>query len=306
MQQPLGYQELLEVSRAANWRVDDLIGGERRLDFSKPFLPETFARTEALVFLTPGERLILNHIRARGYLALFELVETFIVPFISEQAVERPGDDPHRGAALRQFVREEVKHRELFRRFLAEFDAGFGFECGLIGPAQAIADAVLSHGDLAVTIAVLGLEWMSQGHYLESTRDDQALDPQFKRLLEHHWLEEAQHAQLDGLILRAIAQTASPAEIDRAVDEYFEIGALFDAGFARQAELDLDAFANATGRVLNPAERKAFLKVQHQALCWTFLGTAMLDRNFLADMSVLGGSARVRIEQAARIFASLH
>jgi hypothetical protein len=42
------YQTLLDVSKRVNWNIEDIIGGDKRLDFSKPFLPETFARTQAL------------------------------------------------------------------------------------------------------------------------------------------------------------------------------------------------------------------------------------------------------------------
>ena len=80
------YRHLLETSRRVNWRLEDLLGGGRRLDFTRPFLPETFAQTEPLVFLSPSERLKLNQIRARGYLALFELVEAFVMPFISRRS----------------------------------------------------------------------------------------------------------------------------------------------------------------------------------------------------------------------------
>lgn len=98
--QPHDYQSLLATSRRVAWRVDDLIGGDKRLDFAKPFLPETFARTKALTFLASHEKLALNHIRAHGYLAMFELVETFILPFISAQAsVAHVGDDPFRQPA---------------------------------------------------------------------------------------------------------------------------------------------------------------------------------------------------------------
>jgi hypothetical protein len=77
------YQEVLATSQRVNWRLEDLIGGENRLNFSQPFLPETLARTRPLEFLSGKERLLLNQIRARGYLGLFELVEAFIVPFVS-------------------------------------------------------------------------------------------------------------------------------------------------------------------------------------------------------------------------------
>ena len=38
---------------------------------------------------------------------------------------------------------------------------------------------------------------MTQLHYLDSVKDDGDLDPLFKSLLRHHWMEEAQHAKLD-------------------------------------------------------------------------------------------------------------
>ena len=33
------YQETLAASVKANWRVEDIIGGDKRLDFTKPFSP---------------------------------------------------------------------------------------------------------------------------------------------------------------------------------------------------------------------------------------------------------------------------
>src|SRR6185437_3293165 len=139
------YQHLFETSRRVNWRLEDLVGEGKRLDFTRPFLPETFAQTQPLVFLTPAERIKLNQIRARGYLALFELVETFVVPFISGQADDGAAAEPFRAQALHHFVGEEEKHRKLFRTVLGEFDAEFGVECGVIGPAEDICRAVLAH-----------------------------------------------------------------------------------------------------------------------------------------------------------------
>lgn len=139
------YQHLLDTSRRVNWRLEDLVGEGRRLDFTRPFLPETFAQTQPLGFLSPAEKLKLNQIRARGYLALFELVEAFIVPFISDQADDGAAAEPFRAQALRHFAREEEKHRLLFSTVLREFDAGFGTECGLIGPAEDICGAILAH-----------------------------------------------------------------------------------------------------------------------------------------------------------------
>ena len=298
------YQHLLETSRRVNWRLEDLIGEGRRLDFARPFLPETFAQTQPLGFLNPAEKLKLNQIRARGYLALFELVETFVVQFISGQSNDGTAADPFRATALRHFADEEQKHRKLFSCVLHEFDGEFGTPCGLIGPTDEICRAILSHAPLAVTIAILGLEWMSQGHYLGSVKDNQDLDPQFRSLLKHHWIEEAQHAKLDGLVLKSLAERSSPEDVATAIQEYFAIGSFLDAGFSQQAALDLESLERAIGRSLSHDERQQFIDVQHQALRWTFLGSAMGNRNFLAAIAGISDEAAERVEQAAAAFTA--
>src|SRR5262249_7290305 len=44
------YQATLAASERIHWRVEDLIGDDKRLDFSRPFLPESLARVESLSF----------------------------------------------------------------------------------------------------------------------------------------------------------------------------------------------------------------------------------------------------------------
>ena len=193
------YHRLLETSRRINWAVEDLIGRGQRLDFSRPFLPESFARVQELTFLSPREQLTLNHIRAHGYLAMFELVERCILPVIEELAQSRPGQDPHRTPALAQFAEEEEKHIELFVRFRRAFAEGFDGECGFIGPADDIGAAIRNHGPVGVAMFVLGIELATQRHYLDSVAGDEVLDPQFRSLLKHHWMEECQHAKLEGV-----------------------------------------------------------------------------------------------------------
>ena len=62
--QGLNYERLLQISKRVNWRVEDIIGRDKAMDFTKPFLPESFARTGALDFLDAAERLKLNQIAA--------------------------------------------------------------------------------------------------------------------------------------------------------------------------------------------------------------------------------------------------
>ena len=180
------YAKALAASEKINWRVEDIIGGAHRLDFSKPFMPESLARTGALDFLDAGARLKLNHIRANGYLYTFGLVEEFILPFVLDHARPLLAQDDVRTRALLRFASEEAKHIHLFRTFEREFEAGFGTPCDMIGPADEVGKAVLAHHPLSVALLILQVEWMTQRHYLESIRDNQGLDEQFRSLLRHH------------------------------------------------------------------------------------------------------------------------
>ncbi len=302
MIQDLNYERLLETSKRVNWRVEDIIGADKPMDFSKPFLPESFARTAALDFLSPGERLKLNQIRAFVYLAMFELVERCILPMIEDLAPSRPGQDPHRTPALVQFATEEAKHIELFVRFRQAFDEGFDVECGFIGPADAIGEAIRAHSRLGLALFVLGIEWATQRHYVESVRDDQDLDPQFKSLLKNHWIEESQHAKLDALVFHELAARAGPEQIDQAVDDFLDIGAFIDGGLGQQAQLDLASLEAAIGRRLSDAQRETFRQQQHQAMRWTFIGSALRNEGFLAALGAVSPSGRAKLESVAPAF----
>src|SRR5215813_7569885 len=200
------YRDTLAASQKANWRLEDIIGGDKRLSFTQPLMPESFARVEELSFLTPAEKLKLNQIRGFDYLCTFGLVEEFVLPFVLDHARPQLEGDDYRVRAFLGFAAEEAKHIHLFKQFRAEFEAGFGTPCQYIGPPSAVTEAVLAHEPLAVALAILHIEWMTQKHYTESVQDNQQLDPQFKSLLKHHWMEEAQHAKLDTLMVEALAQ----------------------------------------------------------------------------------------------------
>ena len=137
---------------------------------------------------------------------------------------------------------------------------------------------------------------------MESINDDGALDPQFKSLLKHHWMEDLQHAQLDTLMCETIAANMSQAEIDGAVDGYLKIGGFLDDGLKQQTAFDLEAFEAATKRKLSAAEREDFLRVQHQANRWTYLGSGMTHKNFLETLGKLSPAKRATIEGVAPNF----
>jgi len=303
MSHEFSYAKALAASERVNWRVEDIIGGDRRLDFGKPFMPEALARTAPLDFLDAGAKLTLNHIRANGYLYTFGLVEEFILPFVLDHARPMLAQDDVRTRALLRFAMEEAKHIHLFRTFEREFEAGFGTRCEMIGPAEQVAAAVLAHHPLSVALLILQVEWMTQRHYLDSIRDNAGLDEQFKSLLRHHWMEEAQHAQLDTLMVEAIAAGCTAGEIDKAVDGYLEIGAMFDGAFKQQAAFDLEALQVKTGLQLDAAQCEKFTTVQHQAMRWTYLGSGISHPSFLRSVETLAPAQATRLAEVAGMFS---
>jgi hypothetical protein len=285
------------------WRVEDLIGDGKTLDFAKSFMPETLARVEAFDFLSPAEKRTLNQIRGHAYLSIFGIVEEFIVPFVLDHARPFINGEDYRARAFLEFASEEAKHIHLFRRFRQEFVKGFHVECKVIGPADAIAKHILSHHPLSVALAILQIEWMTQRHFQESIHDDDRLDAQFKNLLKHHWMEELQHAQLDTLMVETIAAGMTQAQIDDAIDGYLAIGGFIDDGLKQQTAFDLEALEAATGRKLSGAEREVFMAAQHQANRWTYLGSGITHKNFLDTLGKLSPQKRAMIEGLAGNFS---
>jgi len=159
---------------------------------------------------------------------------------------------------------------------------------------------VLKHDPLAVGLVILMIEWMTQQHYLGSIRDDGDLDPLFRSLMLHHWMEEAQHAKLDTLIVDALADGSSEEQIDKAIDGFLEIGKFLDDGLKMQAGFNLDALERAIGR---PVDREAILPQQHQAARWTYIGSGMVHDRFIDALETLSPRAAQRIAEAAPNFA---
>jgi hypothetical protein len=301
MYHDFNYEATLASSLRAQWQLDDVLGETQDLDFSRNFMPESLAQTSALVTLNAGEQRVLNQIAAHQYLSIFGVIEEFILPFLLDHARPALRDDDWRVRALLNFAGEEAKHIHLFKRFHDAFVRGFPVECRVIGPSEAIGAKILSHDPLAVGLVILMIEWMTQAHYLGSIRDDGDLDPLFKSLLKNHWMEEAQHAKLDTLIVDALGEGRNEVEIDQAIDEFFEIGAFLDDGLKMQAGFNLDALETAIGRKLE--DRDEIVEQQHQAARWTYIGSGMVHERFKTTLEAMSPRAAERIAEAAPIFS---
>ena len=301
MYHDFNYEATLASSLRAQWQLDDVLRADQELDFSRSFMPESLARTSALTSLSPFEQRILNHISAHQYLSIFGIVEEFILPFVVDHARPHLSGDDWRVRAILNFATEEAKHIQLFKRFHTAFVRGFPVECQMIGPSHEIGAEILRHDPLAVGLVILMIEWMSQQHYLGSIRDNGDLDPLFKSLLRNHWMEEAQHAKLDTLIVEALAEGRSEEQIDQAIDEFFEIGAFLDEGLKTQPGHNHDALEKAIGRKLENGDE--ILAQQHQAARWTYIGSGMVHERFKATLEAISARAAERIAEAAPVFA---
>ena len=301
MYHDFNYEATLASSLRAQWQLDDVLREDQELDFSRNFMPESLARTKAVAGLNAFEQRVLNQISAHQYLSIFGIVEEFLLPFVLDHARPELSGDDWRVRALLNFAGEEAKHIHLFKRYAAAFKRGFPVECEVIGPSEAIGAEILRHDPLAVGLVILMIEWMTQQHYLGSIRDDQDLDPLFKSLMKYHWMEEAQHAKLDTLIVDALAEGRTEEQISEAIDEFFEIGEFLDNGLKAQASYNLDALEKVLGRKIE--DRAEIEAQQHQAARWTYVGSGMVHERFIATLKNISARAAERIAEAAPVFA---
>lgn len=276
------YQSCVKASEKIAWKLDEVFPPDLKLDFNRRFLPEALSPTAGLTFLSAGEQTKLNQIAGNAYLYIFYFVEEYIIASVLQHAqAELFGDDGALRALLR-FADEEVKHQQLFQRFRQAFTRDFGHPCGVIDDPQAVAEVILSKSPMAVLLTTLHIELMTQQHFQEGYREDGAssLDPFFASLLKNHWLEESQHAKIDALELQKLARSAQPTQIGTAIADYLAILGAFAGLLGRQAELDAESLATATGRTFTESEKAAIVAAQTRSYRHTFLATGIKNPMF--------------------------
>ena len=291
------YKAVLASSLRAQWELDDVLAPEQDLDFSRNFMPEALARTGAAPGLADeDQRRTLNHIVAYQYLCYFGSVEEFILPFLMDHARPTLREGDYRARALLNFASEEAKHIHLFNRYRNAFERGFPFKCQMLGPREALAQRVLSHHPLAVGLIILMIEWMTQAHYLGSIRDDGGIDPLFKSLFQHHWMEEAQHAKLDTLIVDALAEGRSERELAQVTNEFFQIAGFLDKSLQVQARFNVESLERGLGRMID--SRQALMLQQYRAARWTYVVSGLTHNRFKATLEAISPRMVARIAAA--------
>ena len=272
------YQDVLANSKKVAWTEDDVLNG-RSFDLSKRFLPNSLSGVDEIDCLNEDEKRTLNQIMGNAYCHLFAFVEEFIVPTVMEEALDDPYGDEARQRSLVRFSEEELKHQELFRRSIALFNQQFGATPQLIPGREAVAAVVRSKSKLAVVMLTAIIEWFTQVHYTEHVLNKTGLDGLFRDLLKYHWLDEAQHAKIDTLLIAEMVEDMTIAGRESAIDEVLELGGAIDGLLQQQIALNIDALQVATGRIFSNAERDEITAKTLHAWRWTFLVSGLEHPN---------------------------
>jgi hypothetical protein len=284
------------ASEKANWSFDVSLGN-LELDFSRRFLPSRLCGQEAPDWLSPQGRNLLNHIRGFSYAHLFLFVEEFIIQQTCNSATTFVHVDREALSALLKFTDEETKHQRMFLLVKNLVEAGLGFRPNELEGKESIARAICLHSPIAVYLLTLMIEWFTQRHYVECFKEAEAdLDPGFVKVFRLHWTEEAQHARIDALLLRGLAQELSREELVTGFEEFVALTSVLDGLVGQQDALDIQTLETALGEDLTAHQRAELLGTLRKESRWTFLVSGLEHRSFQAVYNELLPDDRFAIE----------
>jgi hypothetical protein len=135
-------------------------------------------------------------------------------------------------------------------------------------------------------------------------RDRRELDPLFRDLVRYHWMDEAQHAKIDSLLIDEIVRDIPEEDREAAVDELLELGGAVDGLLSQQADLDLATFEAAIGRTLSVEDRAEVRRVTQRAYRWTFLVSGLEHPAFVQIVSELTERGPAKLQAVARALSN--
>lgn len=249
------YVDCLERSFKVNWKIKDVLG-TLKFDSRCPWLPEALSGGGTIHCLDADEKRKLTHVEMGAYAHLFGFVEAFIAPQMVNLAQDSSRETPGAFEALTNFASEEIKHMHLFQEIRRMVDETLGFQLELLGGQEEVAHTVLTKHKGAVLLLTSAIEWFTQHHYLSAMRDAEDLDPLTKEIFCRHWMEEAQHAQLDHLETITLFKSMTAKDRDVAIDDLIWLLATVDGLLQQQVSHDVVNASRHLGRVFTPAERQ--------------------------------------------------
>jgi len=303
LSQLYSYPDVLKSSLKAAWTERQVLDG-KAFDFARRFLPDRLSGVDDIQCLGEDEKLKLNQIMGNAYCHIFAYVEEYIIPQALEAAQRDVYGDETRLRTLLRFAEDESKHQSLFKSSMALFESGFGLTCGLIPGREDVARVVLGKSRLCSYLLTSMIEWFTQAHYLEHVKERRDLDPLFQDLLRYHWIDEAQHAKIDSLLIEELCDRISVADREAAVDELLELGGAIDGLLSQQADLDIESLERAVGRTFDDDERQEIKRHTLRAYRWTFLVSGLEHPKFVQIVSELTRNGRAKLETAARALST--
>lgn len=295
--------DCLDNSLKSAWTVEDCFKG-RDFDFNKRFLPDRIAGVDGITCLNSEEKLKLNQIRGNSYCHIFAFVEEYIIPMVMDHARRDVFGDETRLRYLLRFAEDETKHQDMLRQAMQQFEVGFGVSCGTIAGREEVAKVVLGKSPLAVLLLTSLIEWFTQLHYVEHVRDSDNLDPLFHDILRYHWIDEAQHAKADSVLISEIAGDLTETEREEAVDQLLDLGMAVDGLLAQQVDLDIASLEAVTGRTFSDTERSEISAPQRRSYRWTFLVSGLEHPKFVDIVDQLTSAGGGKIADAAQALAA--
>lgn len=265
------YEQIVRMSKKAEWQIDrDLLQG-RGFDFSRKFLPDGLSQVDRLPFLSGTEARLLSQIEGRTYAYLFGLVERFISTKMLDQGRARAFGDQDALEALVRFSAEELKHQELFRRMETMIAERLPPGYRQVADANEVARAVLAASTWSVLALTCHIELFVQAHYAESIGPREELCPLFRDVFKFHWKDESRHVILDELEWREEHAMLSPADRDQAVTDFIALVTAVDGILQAQAAADADYFIGAAARAFSGGETAEIHTTLLGAYRWQYI-----------------------------------
>jgi hypothetical protein len=292
------YQDCLEKSYRVNWTIDSILDGQA-FNVSKRWLPKALSAADAIPFFIEDEKRKLTHIEMGAYAHIFGYVEEFIAPVMTHQAQDFEIENRPAFDALANFVAEEVKHMNLFRRVRELVNRTIGHDLKLIDGADDVARYVLTKNRGAVLLLIDCIEWFTQYHYTTAFKDDGNLDELTKNIFKAHWLEESQHARIDHMEALRVFADLDDAQRDEAVNDLIELVQAVDGLLQQQTSFDIENLERYLGRIFNVEEKKIIYDAELKTKRWVFIESGVVHPRF-AELfaNVTTTAQQERVQQA--------
>lgn len=278
MTRRINFEKCLSHMEKCNWSLDSAFKVGSKLDFSKNFLPASLTLHNKLTnILSIDQTRILNQITTKSYLNFFYFVEEFIIEQIKLLSV-RKSNEKSETSALTHFFQEELKHQKMFKRVMSSIDDGMSAHLRVVDFEKDSAAKIMKFSPLGVMLFIYHIEIVTQIHYLESIRNDNLICDKVAKVLQYHWIEESQHANIDYLEISNMVYKLPKSVIILGVNEYIRcLDGLFEI-FAIQANYDVDSLTIKIGKKLSTKESKLLNKTQIATYAMLFIKSGLYNR----------------------------